>query len=190
VLVDRVTLAAWRLQGTSSEEKLAARSGEAPAPVSRDDLRAERSLEMALDLLEVARGARRFGWGSPAKGSERLPDSCRQFADSSSALDEASYSNEWPTIPDHDYDEESDPARDSTEEENPPRWQDRLVFDSNVSDSSPVVKGTWITVSHVVSLIVDGWSWSDVLRAHPELTEDDIRTCLAYTVDQDSSGEY
>jgi uncharacterized protein (DUF433 family) len=45
-----------------------------------------------------------------------------------------------------------------------------------------VIKGTWVTVSQVVSLIVDGWSWSDILRTHPELTEDDIRICLAYTV--------
>ena len=57
----------------------------------------------------------------------------------------------------------------------PGRWQDRLVFDSNVSETSPVVKGTWVTVGHVVSLIVDGWTWSDILRVHPELTEDDIR---------------
>ena len=45
-----------------------------------------------------------------------------------------------------------------------------------------MIKGTWVTVSQVVSLIVDGWTWSDILRTHPELTEDDIRTCLAYTV--------
>ena len=71
----------------------------------------------------------------------------------------------------------------------PVRWQDRLVFDFNVSETSPVVKGTWVTVGHVVSLIVDGWTWSDILRTHPELTEDDIRTCLAYTVEQDNGDE-
>lgn len=58
----------------------------------------------------------------------------------------------------------------------------RLEMDPHVSDSSPVIKGTWVTVSHVISLIVDGWAWADVLRAHPELTEDDIRACLSYTV--------
>jgi uncharacterized protein (DUF433 family) len=41
-------------------------------------------------------------------------------------------------------------------------------------------------VSHVVSLIVDGWTWSNILRTHPELTEEDIRTCLAYTVAEDN----
>ena len=61
-------------------------------------------------------------------------------------------------------------------------WQGRLIFDFNVSEASPVVKGTWVTVGHVVSLIVDGWTWGDILRTHPELTEEDIRVCLAYTV--------
>lgn len=64
-------------------------------------------------------------------------------------------------------------------------WRERLVIDPEVSDASPVVRGTWITVAHVVSLIVDGWSWADILRDHPELTEDDIRACLAYTVEQE-----
>jgi uncharacterized protein (DUF433 family) len=34
-------------------------------------------------------------------------------------------------------------------------------------------------------MIVDGWTWTDVLRSHPELTEDDIRICLAYTAAQE-----
>jgi uncharacterized protein (DUF433 family) len=60
-------------------------------------------------------------------------------------------------------------------------WEWRLVFDETVGDRSPVVRGTWITAGHVVSLIVEGWTWGDILRTHPELTEDDIRACLAYT---------
>jgi uncharacterized protein (DUF433 family) len=63
-------------------------------------------------------------------------------------------------------------------------WCDRLTFDPGVSDASPVVRGTWITVDQVVGRIVDGWSWSDVLRAHPELVEDDLRACLAYAVEE------
>jgi uncharacterized protein (DUF433 family) len=65
------------------------------------------------------------------------------------------------------------------------RWADHLVFDPEVSEDSPVVKGTWITVGHVVSMIIDGWTWTDILRTHPELTEEDIQACLAYTIDQD-----
>lgn len=63
------------------------------------------------------------------------------------------------------------------------RWRDRLTFDPEVSDTSPIIKGTWVTAGQVVALIVDGWSWADILRAHPELSEDDIRACLSYTVE-------
>ena len=75
--------------------------------------------------------------------------------------------------------------RDRSENREEPlaeNWEGRLVFDLNVSENSPVVKGTWVTVGQVVSLIVDGWTWSDILRTHPELAEEDIRACLAYTV--------
>ncbi len=71
----------------------------------------------------------------------------------------------------------------ASKDEIPVRWQDRIAFDYAVSEDSPVVKGTWVTVSHIVSLIIDGWSWSDVLRAHPELSEDSLRAALAYSVE-------
>jgi uncharacterized protein (DUF433 family) len=62
----------------------------------------------------------------------------------------------------------------------PGRGQNRLTFDPKVSEDSPVVKGTLVTVNHVVSLILDGWTYADIIRAHPDLTEDDIRTYVAY----------
>lgn len=73
-----------------------------------------------------------------------------------------------------------DPAKDSA-------GFDRLVFDPNISTSSPVVRGTWVTAGQVVSLIVDNWTWADILRTHPELREDDIRACLAYTLEQEEA---
>jgi uncharacterized protein (DUF433 family) len=67
----------------------------------------------------------------------------------------------------------------------PALWRERLTMDPGVSPDSPVVRGTWVTVDQVISRIVDGWSWGDVLRAHPELCSDDIRACLAFTVEDE-----
>jgi uncharacterized protein (DUF433 family) len=64
-------------------------------------------------------------------------------------------------------------------------WRDRLQFDSRYSQSSPVVRNTCVTAGHVVSLIIDGWSWADIMRSHPELEEDDIRACLAFTLEEE-----
>jgi uncharacterized protein (DUF433 family) len=127
-------------------------------------------------------------------------DSRRDFdADFDDPAAEANYSNEWPQIG-QDRDVEWMPAGAGAEDQatlvSKPavgtdrklagRWHDRLVFDRNVSEHSPVIRGTWITVGQVVSLIVDGWSWSDILRSHPELTDEDLRTCLAYTVAEEN----
>lgn len=76
-------------------------------------------------------------------------------------------------------------ASDSTEEGAVPLWRERLVFDPTVSDSSPVVRGTWITAEHVASLVVEGWTWAEILRIHPELNEDDVRACLAFAVEEE-----
>ena len=75
------------------------------------------------------------------------------------------------------------------DEEDPAAWWERLIYDFAISETSPVVKGTWVTAGHVVSLIVDGWTWCDILRAHPDLTEDDLRACLAFTIEEDRSND-
>jgi uncharacterized protein (DUF433 family) len=82
------------------------------------------------------------------------------------------------------------PEPDADDDEpDAPRWQDRLIFDPAVSETSPVVKGTWVTAAHIISLVVDGFSWAEILRTHPELVEDDIRACLKYTIEEDSKPE-
>jgi uncharacterized protein (DUF433 family) len=74
-------------------------------------------------------------------------------------------------------------------EPDPDAWRARLVFDREISEDSPVVKGTWVTVACVVSHVVDGMTWADILRAHPELTEEDIRVCLSYAVAEQDNRE-
>ncbi len=186
VLADRVILAAWRLHVLSLEESDLADLGAMLAPIGRETLRSECSLETALMLFENSRRLVAPCWGRaehPVSNVVEEPETTPYPVDE--FLSDADYSNEWATIPDTDSDSESVLEHEDEEPTERIRWEDRLAIDENISDSSPVVKGTWVTVNHVVSLIVDGWNWSDVLRTHPELIEDDIRACLAYTVEQD-----
>jgi uncharacterized protein (DUF433 family) len=189
VLTDRVILAAWRLSLLSLGESASARAGTALPPMTRAVLRAESSLETALTVLRAARYEKRPRWGIAAPTDSKAGYTL-------DGSDHPDLSNEWPCLPSHD---DTDIASvevevedaglgdvDNSEDADLHRiWRDRLTFDASVSDTSPVVKGTWVTAGHVVSLIVDGWTWSDILRTHPELTEDDVRACLAYTVAQD-----
>lgn len=193
VLVDRLILAAWRLHRLSLDELDSVSEDGALPPLSRETLRAERSLETALDLLETSRVIRKSRWGRVAQSPSVVTPISAEFDQDE---EETFLSNEWPIVPDRfDFiseveDAEQEEIEPSIEVEETPRWQDRLIFDPNVSETSPVVRGTWVTVSHVVSLVVDGWTWSEILRTHPEITEDDVRTCLAYSVEQDTCGEY
>ena len=133
--------------------------------------RAARSLEVAITTLDLLQGRR----AEPTDLSE-------------SAEPAEIEPNEWPIVPSEldDADLAADLQGLDTKDE-VPIWRGRLVYDFDVSDHSPVVRGTWITVSHVVSLIVDGATWADILRTHPELSEQDIRLCVAYAVAEDIS---
>jgi uncharacterized protein (DUF433 family) len=62
-------------------------------------------------------------------------------------------------------------------------WEDRIELKPQVLCGKPVVKGTRISVEHVIKLLADGWSEADILRSYPHLTAEDVKACLAYAGD-------
>jgi len=56
----------------------------------------------------------------------------------------------------------------------------RLCWDSGVSTKSPTVRGTFVTADHVMNLVLAGWDNSDILKTHPELTEEDVAACVDF----------
>lgn len=64
-----------------------------------------------------------------------------------------------------------------------PAPHSRIALDPAVLLGKPVVRGTRISVEHIMSLLADGWSEADVLANHPQLTQTDIKACLAYARD-------
>jgi uncharacterized protein (DUF433 family) len=59
-------------------------------------------------------------------------------------------------------------------------WADRLVFDSSVSTSGRIVKGTKLAAEALVAEIEQGRSDDEMLRAHPELTSEDVAALRAF----------
>ena len=55
----------------------------------------------------------------------------------------------------------------------------RITLDPAVLDGKPVVRGTRLSVGHVVGLSADGSREQDTLSDSPGLTTDDIMACLA-----------
>ncbi len=191
IYADRAVLAAWRLRESVEAERAGVIEGLGADSADLfgglvDDLRRqsdrdESSLRKALDALASIRGLARPDWGQAAPLDTTLP------SDAAVASDQYPAFPEFETAPSDEAADDFAPPDAPDEDDAPlPRWQDRLVFDENVSDDSPVVKGTWVTVAQVVTRIVDGFTWADILRTHPELTEDDIRVCLAFAMEQES----
>jgi uncharacterized protein (DUF433 family) len=211
VLADRVVLSAWTLHAAGVKELDSIRNPSSCGSVEDsqssggiagsagcvgtsplDAYLVVQCLGKSLDLLRSLReyGQPRGARPVPSETEERAPTARRDMTDAASVfpfdqedLDPYDISNEWPVVPrGRRVVDDPDAAAPTAKPVLAECWHDRLVFDLNVSQHSPVVKGTWVTVGHVLSLIVDGWTWSDILRTHPELNVDDIRTCLAYTV--------
>ena len=59
-------------------------------------------------------------------------------------------------------------------------WQERISVNPGVRSGKPCVKGTRITVYDVLEYLAGGMSEDQILADFPDLTPDDIRTCLAF----------
>jgi len=44
----------------------------------------------------------------------------------------------------------------------------------------PVIRGTRITVEHILTRLSEGWTEQDLIKSYPQLTPEDIREALAY----------
>ncbi len=59
-------------------------------------------------------------------------------------------------------------------------YLDRIELNPRVCGGKPVIKGTRIPVSIIISHLAEGESWVSILEGYPELTETDIRASLQY----------
>jgi uncharacterized protein (DUF433 family) len=58
-----------------------------------------------------------------------------------------------------------------------------IEINPNVMMGKPVIKGTRITVEIILEKLSYGMSFSDILQAYPALTEEKIKTALAYAAE-------
>ncbi len=62
-------------------------------------------------------------------------------------------------------------------------YNHHIEIDPRVCAGKPVIRGTRIPVAVLVSELAEGRAWDDVIRGHPELSEEDIRAALEYASD-------
>jgi uncharacterized protein (DUF433 family) len=59
----------------------------------------------------------------------------------------------------------------------------RIVSDPAILGGKPVIKGTRISIEFLLELFASGASRSEVLKAYPHLTAEDIEEALRYAVE-------
>ena len=62
-------------------------------------------------------------------------------------------------------------------------WQNYIVSDKEVLLGKPTIKGTRISVEHVVGLLAQGWSENEILENFPRLTKESLQAVFAYIQD-------
>jgi len=59
-------------------------------------------------------------------------------------------------------------------------WRERISIKSTVCHGKPCIKGTRIWVSLILDLLAAGSTVEQIFQEYPQLTLEDIQTCIAY----------
>jgi uncharacterized protein (DUF433 family) len=64
-------------------------------------------------------------------------------------------------------------------------YREIITIEAGKRGGRPCVRGLRIAVADVLGWLAAGMSHSEILRDYPELSNDDIRACLAYAAERE-----
>lgn len=59
----------------------------------------------------------------------------------------------------------------------------RIVINPKIMVGKPIIKGTRIPVDAIIKRMAEGMTGKEILEDYPNLTNDDIRAVLEYSID-------
>jgi uncharacterized protein (DUF433 family) len=62
-------------------------------------------------------------------------------------------------------------------------WKDHIVSDKEILLGKPIIKGTRLSVEHIIGLLAQGWSENQILENYPRLTKESIQSVFLYLQD-------
>jgi len=62
-------------------------------------------------------------------------------------------------------------------------WKDYIVSDKEILLGKPIIKGTRLSVEHIIGLLAQGWSENQILENYPRLTKESIQAVFLYLQD-------
>lgn len=60
------------------------------------------------------------------------------------------------------------------------KWQDYIVSNKKVLLGKPTIKGTRLSVDHIVGLFAQGWNEKQILDNYPRLNQDHLKAIFSY----------
>ena len=59
-------------------------------------------------------------------------------------------------------------------------WRDHIVSDKEILLGKPTIKGTRISVEHIIGLLAQGWNESQILENFPRVTKESLQAVFTY----------
>ena len=59
-------------------------------------------------------------------------------------------------------------------------WQDYIETNEDVLLGKPVIKGTRLSVEHIIKLLASGWAEQQILDNYPRLTREGFQAVFSY----------
>jgi uncharacterized protein (DUF433 family) len=59
-------------------------------------------------------------------------------------------------------------------------WKEYIISDKEILLGKPTIKGTRISVEHIVGLLAQGWSESQILENYPRVTKESFQAVFYY----------
>jgi len=59
-------------------------------------------------------------------------------------------------------------------------WREHITSDNNILLGKPTVKGTRVSVEHLIGLLAQGWTEQQILENYPRLTHESLQAVFSY----------
>lgn len=64
-------------------------------------------------------------------------------------------------------------------------YKKHITIEADKRGGKPCIRGLRITVDDILAYLASGMSVADILSDFPDLTEEDIRACIAFAADRE-----
>jgi uncharacterized protein (DUF433 family) len=64
-------------------------------------------------------------------------------------------------------------------------WKNIITIEPGKRNGKPCIRGLRITVYDVLDYLASGMTQEEILSDFPDLTQDDLRACLAFAADRE-----